>query len=165
METAKENPTETLAAPSTSAIPASSETTCKRGPDLQKNVQENLQQNVHGNVQENIQQNVQKNVQENLQQNVQENMQEAQASPSISHKAAAGGAVTAASKAHLFIFDSESQENESQSIFCDRAAAPDKPQQTNITDSAQPLSQIQLEEDKQRIRRLMKETNQVSIGS
>lgn len=141
METATKDPTETLAAPSTSALPASSETNCERGPDLQKNVQENLQQNV------------------------QENVQEAQASPSISHKAAAGGAVTAASKAHLFIFDSESQENESQSILCDRAAAPDKPQQTDITDSAQSLSQIQLEEDKQRIRRLMKETNQVSTGS
>lgn len=137
METATKNPTETPAAPSTSALPASPETNCRRGPDLQKNVQENLQQNV----------------------------QEAQASPSISHKAAAGGAVTAASKAHLFIFDSESQENESQSIFCDRVAAPNKPQQTDITDSAQSLSQIQLEEDKQRIRRLMNETNQVSTGS
>lgn len=70
--------------------------------------------------------------------------------------------VAATSKAHLFIFDNESQEEESQSVFVDCLAAPFNPQPTVDKDAAFSLTQSQLEEDKQRIRDLMNQTNQVS---
>lgn len=99
---------------------------------------------------------------------LQENMQETQASKSSSPspagcpEPAAAEAVNATSKAHLFIFDSESQEDDSQSIFSGNRAAPANPKPTVNTDSAFSLTQVQLEEDKQQIRELMKETNQVN---
>ncbi|KAL6112175.1 terf2ip [Pungitius sinensis] len=71
----------------------------------------------------------------------------------------------AASKVHLFIFDSESQED-SQSIIGDRPAAPSKPRaavnNNNNDDDGGVLSltQVQLDEDKQRIKDLMSQTNQ-----
>lgn len=70
--------------------------------------------------------------------------------------------VAATSKAHLFIFDNESQEDDSQSVFVDCLAAPSSPQPTVDKDAAFSLTQSQLEEDKQRIRDLMNQTNQVS---
>ncbi|XP_076617149.1 telomeric repeat-binding factor 2-interacting protein 1 isoform X2 [Chaetodon auriga] len=69
-------------------------------------------------------------------------------------------AVSAASKAHLFIFDSESQEEGSQSMFGDSTAAPANLQPTVNKDAAFSLTQVQLEEDKQRITELMRETKQ-----
>lgn len=71
--------------------------------------------------------------------------------------------VNGTSKAHLFIFDRESQEEESQSIIGEIPAAPASPQSTVSADAAFSLTQVQLEEDKQRIRELMKETNQVNM--
>ncbi|XP_073324596.1 telomeric repeat-binding factor 2-interacting protein 1 [Pagrus major] len=68
--------------------------------------------------------------------------------------------VNGTSEAHLFIFDRESQEEESQSIIGENPAAPANPQSTVNIHAAFSLTQIQLEEDKQRIRELMKETNQ-----
>lgn len=67
------------------------------------------------------------------------------------------------SKAHLFIFDSESQEEESQSVLGDDTAAPSIPQPPQTEDVEPSLTQVQLEKDKQRIRELMSQTNQVSI--
>lgn len=82
--------------------------------------------------------------------------------PSAAEPAAAKpAAVSAASKAHLFIFDSESQEEESQSIFVGNAAASANLQPTVKKDAAFSLTQVQLDEDKERITELMKETNQV----
>lgn len=75
---------------------------------------------------------------------------------------AAAEAVSATSKAHLFIFESESQEEESQSIISDRTVAPANPLPTMDKDAAFSLTQVQLEEDKQQIRELMEKTNQVS---
>ncbi|XP_037303719.2 telomeric repeat-binding factor 2-interacting protein 1 isoform X2 [Pungitius pungitius] len=68
----------------------------------------------------------------------------------------------AASKVHLFIFDSESQED-SQSIIGDRPAAPSKPRAVVNNDDdggVLSLTQVQLDEDKQRIKDLMSQTNQ-----
>ncbi|KAG8007682.1 Telomeric repeat-binding factor 2-interacting protein 1 [Nibea albiflora] len=73
---------------------------------------------------------------------------------------AAAEAVSATSKAHLFIFESESQEEESQSIISDGTVAPANPLPPVGKDAAFSLTQVQLEEDKQQIRELMKETNQ-----
>nr|XP_046239276.1 telomeric repeat-binding factor 2-interacting protein 1 isoform X2 [Scatophagus argus]XP_046239277.1 telomeric repeat-binding factor 2-interacting protein 1 isoform X2 [Scatophagus argus] len=97
---------------------------------------------------------------------LQENVQETQ----DSHRnclAVAGCAEPAAtevvdttSKAHLFIFESESQEEDSQSSLGENPAPPADPQPTVNKDSAFSLTQSQLEEDKQRIRELMQETNQ-----
>ncbi|XP_041813975.1 telomeric repeat-binding factor 2-interacting protein 1 isoform X2 [Chelmon rostratus] len=85
--------------------------------------------------------------------------------PSAAEPAAAKpAAVSAASKAHLFIFDSESQEEESQSIFVGNAAASANLQPTVKKDAAFSLTQVQLDEDKERITELMKETNQ-DLGS
>ncbi|KAM3620649.1 uncharacterized protein V6R79_000015 [Siganus canaliculatus] len=67
-------------------------------------------------------------------------------------------AVTAPSRPHHFIFDSESQED-SQSILGAGSAAPADQQKNKAAAS---LTQDQLEEDKQRIRALMKETKQVN---
>lgn len=70
--------------------------------------------------------------------------------------------VNGTSTAHLFIFDRESQEEESQSVIGEILAAPANPQSKVNIDAAFSLTQVQLEEDKQRIRELMKETNQVN---
>ncbi|KAI3369939.1 hypothetical protein L3Q82_024744, partial [Scortum barcoo] len=75
-------------------------------------------------------------------------------------KLAANKAVEETSKAHLFIFDSESQEDDSQSLVGNYTAAPANPQPTVIKDGAFSLTQDQLEEDKQRIRELMNKTKQ-----
>ncbi|XP_041672719.1 telomeric repeat-binding factor 2-interacting protein 1 isoform X2 [Cheilinus undulatus] len=78
--------------------------------------------------------------------------------------AAAQDAQTKASnvtcRPHLFIFDSESQEEDSQSVYCGDAAAPSNPQTTVNKDAPYSLTQVQLEEDKKRITELMKLTNQ-----
>lgn len=76
-------------------------------------------------------------------------------------KPAATEAVHVASRAHLFIFDSESQEEDSQSLIGDSTAAAAQPAVNN--NAAPSLTQAQLEEDKQRIRDLMNQTNQASI--
>lgn len=73
----------------------------------------------------------------------------------------ASEAVDAPSKVHLFIFDSESQED-SQSIIGDHPVAPSKPRAAVHTDAVLSLTQVQLDEDKQRIKELMSQTNQVS---
>ena len=63
----------------------------------------------------------------------------------------------------MFIFERESQEEEdSQSIIGDSTAAPVNPQPTVNKDTDLSLTQVQLEEDMQRIRELMKEANQVN---
>ncbi|XP_030585579.1 LOW QUALITY PROTEIN: telomeric repeat-binding factor 2-interacting protein 1-like [Archocentrus centrarchus] len=73
-------------------------------------------------------------------------------------------AVGATSKAHLFIFDSESQEDDSQSVIGDRSVAPSNPQPTVKKGAAPSLTQDLLEEDKQRIRDLMNQTDQDLIS-
>lgn len=70
-------------------------------------------------------------------------------------------AVGTTSKAHLFIFDSEPQEDDSQSVSGDRPAAPSEPQPTVNKDAALSLTQDLLEEDKLRIRDLMNQTDKV----
>ncbi|XP_069546977.1 telomeric repeat-binding factor 2-interacting protein 1 [Brachyistius frenatus] len=101
---------------------------------------------------------------------LQEDVQQAQTSSSIPERrcpkpetaaqAAVSEAVDATCKAHLFIFDHESQEEDSQSIFGCRPAAPSNTQPTANNDAALSLTQGQLEEDKQRIRELMNQTDQ-----
>lgn len=98
----------------------------------------------------------------------QEVLQETQA-PSSNCPAAAGRpepatteAVSAASEAHLFIFEGDSQEDDSQSIFGNDTAAPPNQPPTVNTDGAFSLTQAQLEEDKQQIRELMEETRKVN---
>lgn len=77
----------------------------------------------------------------------------------------AAEAIDASSKAHLFIFDSESQEEAaSQAASCDGLApvsANLKPAADTI--SAFALTQAQLEEDKQSITQLMSDTKQVMM--
>lgn len=68
------------------------------------------------------------------------------------------------SKAHLFIFDSEPQEDDSQSVSSDRPAAPSEPQPTVNKDAAFSLTQDLLEEDKLRIRDLMNQTDKDLIS-
>ncbi|CAL8338738.1 unnamed protein product [Lota lota] len=63
-------------------------------------------------------------------------------------------------KPHLFIFDSESQEEGSQSMDYEDAAVPAGPQQISKKAEVESLTQVQLKEDMQRIRELMKQTNQ-----
>lgn len=70
-------------------------------------------------------------------------------------------AVGTTSKAHLFIFDSEPQEDDSQSVSGDRPAAPSEPQPTVNKDAALSLTQDLLEVDKLRIRDLMNQTDKV----
>ncbi|XP_012736850.2 LOW QUALITY PROTEIN: telomeric repeat-binding factor 2-interacting protein 1 [Fundulus heteroclitus] len=70
----------------------------------------------------------------------------------------ASGPVSAPSKAHLFIFDSESQQDDSQPVVGEGSAAPSHPQRSG--DAAFSLTQVHLEEDKQRIRELMNQTKQ-----
>ncbi len=77
---------------------------------------------------------------------------------------AAAEAVDATSKAHLFIFDSESQEDDSQSLIGNNTVAPANRQPTVNQDAAFSLTQVQLEEDKQRITELMNKTNQVRMS-
>ncbi|KAK2861931.1 hypothetical protein Q5P01_001464 [Channa striata] len=90
---------------------------------------------------------------------LQVNGQEAQTS-SISHVPETGSpkssaAEAVASRAHMFIFDSESQEEESQSLIGDNPASA-----AGDIDTPPSLTQVQLEEDKQRIRDLMEQTQQ-----
>uniref|UniRef100_A0A3P9C9F0 Telomeric repeat-binding factor 2-interacting protein 1 n=1 Tax=Maylandia zebra TaxID=106582 RepID=A0A3P9C9F0_9CICH len=73
-------------------------------------------------------------------------------------------AVGTTSKAHLFIFDSEPQEDDSQSVSGDRPAAPSEPQPTVNKDAALSLTQDLLEEDKLRIRDLMNQTDKDLIS-
>lgn len=103
---------------------------------------------------------------------LQENMEEPQASrsnseaeassskPAVTEPAAVSKTVNAASKAHLFIFDSESQEDDSQSLVGAHPAAVSNPELTMNKDAAFSMTQTQLEEDKQRIRELMNQTDQ-----
>ena len=68
-----------------------------------------------------------------------------------------------APKPHLFIFDSESQEEGSQPMECDDAAVPAGPGPISDTAEVVSLNQAQLKEDMRRIRELMKQTNQVTL--
>lgn len=77
---------------------------------------------------------------------------------------AASEAEQVASRAHLFIFDKESQEEDSQTLLGDDAAALSRPQPpVKCTDAAFSLTQVQLEEDVQRVKNLMNQTNQVGV--
>ncbi|KAM7005793.1 telomeric repeat-binding factor 2-interacting protein 1 [Tautogolabrus adspersus] len=69
-------------------------------------------------------------------------------------------AANATCKPHLFIFDSESQEEDSQSVVGEDTAAPANQQLTVNKDAPYSLTQAQLEEDKRRITELMNQTNQ-----
>ncbi|XP_062260762.1 telomeric repeat-binding factor 2-interacting protein 1 isoform X2 [Platichthys flesus] len=84
--------------------------------------------------------------------------------PSASGPAASGPAASealhAATRAHLFIFDSESQEEESQPISGDNSTALSRPQPLVRKDAAPSLTQIQLEEDMKQLSALMNQTNQ-----
>ncbi|XP_034541827.1 telomeric repeat-binding factor 2-interacting protein 1 isoform X2 [Notolabrus celidotus] len=73
---------------------------------------------------------------------------------------AAPVAINATSKPHLFIFDNESQEEDSQSIISKDRVVPSKMKETVIKGSPYSLTQAQLEEDKRRVTELMKQTNQ-----
>ncbi|XP_058486587.1 telomeric repeat-binding factor 2-interacting protein 1 isoform X1 [Solea solea] len=64
-----------------------------------------------------------------------------------------------ASRAHLFIFESESQQEDSQSLIGDGTTVLSKPQPRVHKDTAPSLTQVQLEEDVQRIKALMNHTN------
>ncbi|XP_033994764.1 telomeric repeat-binding factor 2-interacting protein 1 [Trematomus bernacchii] len=78
---------------------------------------------------------------------------------------AAAEGVRSSSKAHLFIFDSETQEEEdSQSVIGPSREAPSRPEAAVNKDAAFSLTQVQLEEDKQRIKKLMKQTGQDLIS-
>uniref|UniRef100_A0A3P8S4C6 Telomeric repeat-binding factor 2-interacting protein 1 n=1 Tax=Amphiprion percula TaxID=161767 RepID=A0A3P8S4C6_AMPPE len=102
----------------------------------------------------------------------QENVQEAHASssnsvaetscpkPAATEPAAVSEAANAQFNTHLFIFDSESQEEDSQSIVGGRPATASNPEPLVNKDAAFSLTQTQLEEDKQRIRELMNQTGQ-----
>ncbi|XP_059924630.1 telomeric repeat-binding factor 2-interacting protein 1 isoform X2 [Gadus macrocephalus] len=63
-------------------------------------------------------------------------------------------------KPHLFIFDRESQEEGSQPMECEGAAVPAGPQPISKEAEVESMTQVQLKEDMQRIRALMKQTNQ-----
>ncbi|XP_047195421.1 telomeric repeat-binding factor 2-interacting protein 1 [Hippoglossus stenolepis] len=73
---------------------------------------------------------------------------------------AASEALHAASRAHLFIFDSESQEENSQPITGDNATALSNPQPLVRKDAAPSLTQVQVEEDMKQLSALMNQTNQ-----
>ncbi|XP_061583385.1 telomeric repeat-binding factor 2-interacting protein 1 isoform X2 [Cololabis saira] len=77
---------------------------------------------------------------------------------------AAPEAGAAVSQAHLFIFDSESQEDDFKSVYGDGLAAPSDPQPTQKKDTALSLTQVQLEEDQQRLKELMNQTHQDVIS-
>ncbi|KAK5872671.1 hypothetical protein PBY51_013350 [Eleginops maclovinus] len=100
---------------------------------------------------------------------LQDNTQDAQASSSRPEtgcpEPAATEAVNSSSKAHLFIFDSETQEEEdSQSIVGDNRGAPSEREPAVNKDAAFSLTQVQLEEDKKRIQGLMNQTDQDIIS-
>lgn len=138
LEREPENPTKVVSGSSTSDPCAPSESGCERGADSRENLQETRQNNVE------------------------ENVRRTGTSLGRGSETAAATVAPAASKAHLFIFDRESQDVESQSVLSERAAAPARLQEAASAGSAHSLSQIQLEEDKQRITKLMEETKQVS---
>ena len=71
--------------------------------------------------------------------------------------------VSVTSKAHLFIFDSDSQLEDSQTVDRDPLAAPSSPRHTGNQDAALSLTQVQVEEDQQRIKELMNQTRRVSV--
>ncbi|XP_060899133.1 telomeric repeat-binding factor 2-interacting protein 1 [Labrus mixtus] len=75
-------------------------------------------------------------------------------------QAAQSEAANATCKPHLFIFDSESQEEDSQSVLGQDTVAPANQQLTVNKDAPYSLTQAQLEEDKRRITELMNQTNQ-----
>ncbi|KAJ4927405.1 hypothetical protein JOQ06_015136 [Pogonophryne albipinna] len=84
--------------------------------------------------------------------------------PTIHPPATAEG-VHSSSKAHLFIFNSETQEEEdSQSVIGPSREAPSRPEAAVNKDAAFSLTQVQLEGDKQRIKKLMKQTGQDLIS-
>lgn len=94
----------------------------------------------------------------------QENPQETQAvCNALQPPEGAAEAVNATSKAHLFIFDNESQEEDSQATSGD-GPAPDgaDPQPRVNTVATFSLTQAQLEDDKRRMEELMSETQQVT---
>uniref|UniRef100_A0A3P8S4F8 Telomeric repeat-binding factor 2-interacting protein 1 n=1 Tax=Amphiprion percula TaxID=161767 RepID=A0A3P8S4F8_AMPPE len=80
--------------------------------------------------------------------------------PAATEPAAVSEAANAQFNTHLFIFDSESQEEDSQSIVGGRPATASNPEPLVNKDAAFSLTQTQLEEDKQRIRELMNQTGQ-----
>lgn len=95
----------------------------------------------------------------------QESMEEIQAPSNVCQPPGGSAeAVDAKSAAHLFIFDSESQEVESSQVSSGDGLAPVRPnlQQAVKTISNISLTQAQLEVDKQRLTELMSETRQVS---
>ncbi|XP_047203760.1 telomeric repeat-binding factor 2-interacting protein 1 isoform X2 [Girardinichthys multiradiatus] len=68
--------------------------------------------------------------------------------------------ISTTSKVHLFIFERESQQNDSESLVGEGSASPSHPHASKDKDTAFSLTQAQLEEDKQKIRELMNQTNQ-----
>lgn len=68
-----------------------------------------------------------------------------------------------APKPHLFIFDSESQEEGSQPMDSDNAAVPTSPRPMGEKAGVVPLTQAQLNDDVQRMEELIKETSQVKL--
>uniref|UniRef100_A0A8C8DK16 Telomeric repeat-binding factor 2-interacting protein 1 n=1 Tax=Oryzias sinensis TaxID=183150 RepID=A0A8C8DK16_9TELE len=75
-------------------------------------------------------------------------------------KPAASEPAGVTSKAHLFIFDSESQGGDSERVAGDASAAPSLPHHSASKDASLSFTQVQLEEDKQRIKELMVQTQQ-----
>lgn len=95
----------------------------------------------------------------------QESLQEIQAPSNVCQPPGGSAeALDATSRAHLFIFDSESQEVESSQVSSGDGLAPVRPnlQQAVKTISNISLTQARLEADKQRLTELMSETRQVS---
>ncbi|XP_029358410.1 telomeric repeat-binding factor 2-interacting protein 1 [Echeneis naucrates] len=91
----------------------------------------------------------------------QEKARQPQASSSNSvSEPAATEAVHVSGRAHKFIFDRESQEECSQSLLGSTSSALSNPQPPVDKDVEFSLTQVQLEEDKRRIRELMDQTNQ-----
>ncbi|MED6272080.1 hypothetical protein CHARACLAT_026658 [Characodon lateralis] len=68
--------------------------------------------------------------------------------------------ISTTSKVHLFIFERESQQDDSESLVGEGSASPSHPRASEEKDTAFSLTQAQLEEDKQKIRELMNQTNQ-----
>ncbi|XP_068599035.1 telomeric repeat-binding factor 2-interacting protein 1 [Brachionichthys hirsutus] len=94
-----------------------------------------------------------------LQQNVQVSQAPGTTCLPTSGQEAAAETVEATTNPHMFIFQNESQEEDSQSIFAVEPAPPAELQPAVNKDSAFSLTQVQLEEGKQCISELMKETN------
>lgn len=96
----------------------------------------------------------------------QESAQEIQsASNACQRPGGAAAAVDANSKAHLFIFDSESQEEAGSQAASGDGLAPVSANLKPTADaiSAFALTQAQLEEDKQSVTQLMSDTKQVMM--